>query len=141
MRTNWYLWLVTLVVFATTATLALAQGPGRAGLMYDPNTGTTVKGTVDKVEQITGRQGWPGTHLTLRTKDGTYDVHVGPSSYVSKNGFAFAIGDQIEVVGSKVNIGGADAIISREIKKNGKVLTLRDSQGIPMWSRGRQRIS
>jgi hypothetical protein len=141
MRTSRYLWMVTLAVFASTATLALAQGPGRAGRMYDPNTETTVKGTVEKVEQIAGRRGWPGTHVTLRTEDRTYDVHVGPSDYISKNGFAFATGDQIEVSGSKANIGGADTIISREIKKNGKVLILRDSQGIPMWSGGRRRIS
>jgi hypothetical protein len=63
-------------------------------------------------------------------------VHVGPTSYVAESGFIFLAGDQVEVTGSKINVDGADAILAREIKKDGKVLTLRDRQGIPGWSRG-----
>lgn len=88
--------------------------------------------------EVTGRQGWNGIHLTLRADNQTYDVHVGPFDYVSKNGFTFSGGDQIEVTGSRIKVGGTDTMIAREIKKGDKVLTLRNSQGIPMWSgRGR----
>jgi hypothetical protein len=141
MRTSRYLLLVLVALFAVVTTFALAQGPGRAGRMYDPSTETTVQGMVEKVTEIAGRRGWPGTHLALRTENGTYDVHVGPSDYVSTNGFVFAAGDQIEVTGSKVKLAGADTMIAREIKKDGKVLTLRNRQGIPNWSGGRRRIS
>jgi hypothetical protein len=131
--------LATLLV-ACLAGTALAQVGSSARRIYDPNTETTVKGTVEKVTEI-GDQGWTGTHLTLRTNEQKYDVHVGPSAYVAKSGFTFSAGNQIEVTGSKLKFGGADAIVAREIKKDGKVLTLRDRRGIPSWSRGPRRTN
>jgi hypothetical protein len=131
---------VTTVLVAGITSWALAQGGGRAQRFYDPSTETTVKGTVEKVMEVTGKRGWNGTHLTFRTNDQTYDVHVGPSDYVSKNGFKFSAGDRVEVTGSKIKLGGVDTIVAREIKRDGKVLTLRDSQGIPKWSGGGRRF-
>lgn len=128
----------SLLLVAGIASSALAQGGGRAGRLYDPSTETTLKGTVEKVSRVAGYHGWSGTHLALRTEDRTYDVHVGPSEYLSKIGLNFSTGDQIEVTGSKVKLDGADAIIARETKKQGKVFTLRDSQGFPRWSGGRR---
>lgn len=130
--------IITMLLVACLAGSALAQVGSSARRLYDPNTETTVKGTVAKVTEI-GDQSWTGTHLTLRTNEQTYDVHVGPSAYVAKSGFTFSAGNQIEVTGSKVKIDGADAIVAREIKKDGKVMTLRDRQGIPKWSRGPRR--
>jgi hypothetical protein len=112
-------------------------GPARR--LYDPSTEATVKGTVDNVVQQTGRRAFSGTHLVLKTDAGDLTVHVGPSGYISAQGFSFAKGDALEVTGSKVKMGGQDVLLAREIKKDGKVLTLRDAQGIPKWSRGRQR--
>jgi len=130
---------VTLVMIACLASSALAQGGGGARRLYDPSTETTIKGKVEKVSQVTGRIGWNGTHLVLQTDGQTYDVHVGPSDYLSKIGLKFSAGDQIEVTGSKVKLGGADTIIAREIKENVKDFTLRDAQGVPKWSgRGRR---
>jgi hypothetical protein len=106
--------------------------------MYDPSTEDTLQGTVSAVTTITGRGGWNGVHFSLRTSDGAYDVHVGPSAYVSQSGFTVSDGDRVEVVGSRVVFEGAKALIAREIRKNGKVLSLRDKQGFPLWS-GRHR--
>jgi hypothetical protein len=127
--------IITMLLVACLAGSAFAQVGSNARRLYDPNTETTVKGTVEKVTEI-GDQGWTGTHLSLRTNEQTYDVHVGPSAYVAKSGFAFRAGNPIEVTGSKIKVGGSDAIVAREIKKDGKVLTLRNRRGIPNWSRG-----
>ena len=116
--------------------LALAQ---RGMRNYDPSTETTVKGTVEEVKQVSGQHGWNGTHLMLRTEAGQMDVHAGPSSYIAAQGFSFAKGDQIEVLGSKVELGGSEALIAREIKQGDKTLMLRNAQGIPQWSGGRRR--
>jgi len=116
--------------------LALAQ---RGMRNYDPSTETTVKGTVEEVKQVSGQHGWNGTHLMLRTEAGQMDVHAGPSSYIAAQGFSFAKGDQIEVLGSKVKLGGSEALIAREIKQGDKTLVLRNAQGIPQWSGGRRR--
>jgi DNA/RNA endonuclease YhcR with UshA esterase domain len=126
---------MTAVLFLSVP-LALAQ---RGMRNYDPSTETTVKGTVEEVKQVSGQHGWNGTHLMLRTEAGQMDVHAGPSSYIAAQGFSFAKGDQIEVLGSKVKLGGSEALIAREIKQGDKTLVLRNAQGIPQWSGGRRR--
>ncbi len=118
-------------------TAAFAQGrPGMRS--YDPKTETTVKGTVQSVQEHVGRHGWKGTHLVLKTDSGTLPVHVGPSAYISKKQFSFAEGDQVEILGSDVTIGGTETLLAREIIKDGKTLVLRDAQGIPQWAGGRR---
>jgi DNA polymerase III alpha subunit len=125
------------VLLALVATTAVAQG-GYGGRKYDPKSEVTVKGTVQDVQQQTGKNGWSGTHLTLNTDAGTFDVHVGPTSYIAQKQFSFAKGDKIEVVGSKVTISDKEALLAREITKDGKTLVLRNAQGVPEWSGGRR---
>ncbi len=129
MKTLW-LWM-TAILILIAATLVLAQGQGWHN--YDPKTETTVSGTIQEVQQHPGRRGGgTGTDLVLKTEQGNVDIFVGPSSYVSKQGFTFAKSDSIEVTGSKI----AKGIIAREIKKSGKTLTLREASGRPMWAGG-----
>ena len=133
--------LVAIVISTLGTSSALAQrGRGQgAGQMYNPATETTIQGTVEEVKQIPGPRGGPGgTHLTVKTDRETLDVHLGPTTFLEKQNFTFAKGDQIEVMGSKVKIEGADALIAREVKKGGKTLTLRNAQGVPAWSGGRR---
>lgn len=133
--------MIAIAVLTLGAASALAQhGRGQgAGRMYDPATETTVKGTVEEVKQIPGQRGGPGgTHLMLKTDKETLEVHLGPTAFLEKEKFTFAKGDQIEVTGSKVKIGAADALLAREVKKGDKTLTLRNAQGVPVWSGGRR---
>ncbi|HUO24024.1 MAG TPA: hypothetical protein VMU61_00055 [Candidatus Aquilonibacter sp.] len=123
----------------------MGQGMGRHMPMYDPSTETTVKGTVQDVQEggtnsgHMGHMHHQGIHLLLKTDDATYPVMVGPSSFVKDKDFEFAKGDQIEVTGSKVKFHDKDALIARQIKKGDKVLTLRDEKGTPEWPMGGQR--
>jgi DNA/RNA endonuclease YhcR with UshA esterase domain len=127
------------LTFATTAAFAQGRGYGTGTSTYDPKTEVAVKGTIEDVQQQTGRRGWSGTHLVLKTDAATFDVHVGPSAYIAQQKFTFAKGDVIEVVGSKVTIADEEAVLAREITKDGKTLVLRNAQGIPEWSRGPRR--
>jgi len=130
---------VTVVLaFAATAALAQGRGPGMGMPNYDPKTEVTVKGTIEDIQQQ-GRHGWMGTHLVMKTDSGTLDVHVGPSGYITENHFSFAKGAAIEVIGSKVIIQDKDALLARQIIKDGKTLVLRNAQGIPEWSGSRWR--
>ena len=114
---------------------AFAQGAG--GMRnYDPKTEVTVRGVVEDVQELSGRQGGKGTHLLLKTESGTLPVHVGPSAYIAKKQFSFSKDDQITVLGSKVTIAGKETILAREITKDGKTLVLRNAQGIPEWAGG-----
>ncbi len=128
------------ILFACAVPSAYCQGMGmgRPGRMYNPRTETTVSGAVEEVKTYTRDRGWGGTHLDLKTDSGTFDVHVGPTHYITSKGFKFAKGDKVEVTGSKVTFGDHEAIIAREIKKGGKTLTLRDAQGIPEWAGSRR---
>lgn len=129
--------IVALVVVLGTAIASLAQmtrGP-KGAPMYNAATQITLKGTVEAVKQVTGRQGWGGTHLQLKTESETLDVHVGPTWFLSQNKITFAKGDQIEVTGSKVKFADGDALLAREITKGDQKLTLRNENGFPVWSR------
>lgn len=145
--------LAAIALFAplrTMAQMGSGPGPGRAkhGPLYDPATETTVKGTVEEVQQLTGKpvpgpnetmwntcpRGWSGTHLTLMTDQGTVTVHVGPTAYLARKNSSISKGDQLTITGSKVRYLGSDFLIAREITKGGQVLTLRDTKGFPLWS-------
>jgi hypothetical protein len=117
--------------------------PGTASF-YNPNTETTVKGTVEQVEtaelpggglsqQAEGKSSGP-IYLNLKADSGMLKVVVGPSWFVESKGFKIATGDQIEVIGSKFQ--DEDTIVAREVKKADQILVLRNAQGIPEWSRG-----
>jgi hypothetical protein len=117
----------------------LAQrGRGMGMPNYDTKTEATTSGTVQEVQQHE-MMGHMGTHLMLSTASGDIEVHVGPSEYIAQQQFLFAKGDQVEVTGSKGTIGGKEAVLAREIKKDGKVLTLRNEKGLPKWSRAGMR--
>lgn len=129
---------VLLLVIPSTFAQWLGRGPGGQPRLYDRSTEVTLKGTVEEVKEVRRSGAWTGTHLTLKTDQGTFDVHVGPTAYLTKNQMTISKGDGIEVTGSKVKYEGADAVLAREVKKGDKALTLRDAAGIPQWS-GRRR--
>jgi DNA/RNA endonuclease YhcR with UshA esterase domain len=105
--------LVVSTVITCVAPTSFCQGMQyrAGGRMYIPNSEITVNRTVEEVRTMTGRRGFGGTHLDLKTDSGVFDAHLGPSSYLASKGFMFAKGDQIEVAGSKQTFHGHDAII------------------------------
>ncbi len=123
-----------LLLLLAAAVYAFAQGPQGMPHRYDPSTETTVTGSVEEVLHPHGPNGMIGTHVNLKTESGVLDVHIGPETYISKQGFTIAKGDSLTVTGSKQVIGGKDALIAKEVKKGDKVLTLRDANGFPKWS-------
>jgi hypothetical protein len=138
-------WRIILFVTVTLSlAISIAYAQRRKGQMqgmprYDTATEVTLRGTITKVETHTGRMGWNGTHLVVSFDAEPLTVHVGPSNYLEQQGFSFAAGEQIEVTGSRIKLEGSDVLIAREIKRGEKVLTLRNSQGVPVWSRNRWR--
>ena len=130
--------LAAFTIFALNTAIVsslLAQG-GRGGRLYNPSTEITVQGKVTTIDTMTGRRGWNGIHLAVQSEEAKYHIHVGPAAYIERNGFTFAAGDQVEIVGSEVVYNGTKALIAREIKKDEKTLQLRDKQGFPVWSGG-----
>ena len=136
----------TAVLLIGAVSVVTAQTPGTghgASPMYDVNTETTIKGTVESVGIVTGagsrgRRALGGTHLTVKTEKEMLEVHVGPTAYLAEKAITLAKGDTLEILGSRVTIDKEPVAIAEQIKKGDNTWTLRDSAGRPMWSgRGR----
>ncbi len=130
--------VLAIICLAAVPLLQAQRGKG-TGRMYNPATEATIKGSIESVDQ--GAQGMMmkmgmgmGTHITVKTAEGDKQVMLGPTQFLSGKGFTFAKGDQVEVTGSKVTMGGNEYLIAREVVKDGKTLTLRDKNGKPEWS-------
>jgi hypothetical protein len=81
-----------------------------------------------------GRMGMmQGTHLMLKTDKETIEVHLGPSAFLKEKQVEVAKGDSVEVVGSRIKMGGSDALVARAIRKGATSWTLRDANGRPLW--------
>ena len=137
MHTTIRLTLVTsLALIALIALGAQAQGPstpgGRGARLYDPKTVLTLSGKVTAVDR-TGPMGL-GLHLRLETSSGTMPIHVGPMWFLQTKGIDLAVGDVIEVTGSRITFDGEPAVIAQTVKKADQVLVLRDVQGFPVWA-------
>jgi hypothetical protein len=72
----------------------------------------------------------------VKTDKETLEIHVGPTAYLTEKGIAFAKGDMLEIVGSRVTIDNEPVVIARQIKKGENTWTLRDTSGRPAWSGG-----
>ena len=116
------------------------KGAGKTARYYDPAAETTISGTILDVQQYQ-RGRVPGVHLVLKVESGTVDVRLGPSTYISNEGFVFAKGDTVQILGAKTRNGAQAAIIAREVTKDGKKLILRDTTGRPLWAGAARRVT
>jgi hypothetical protein len=131
--------MLVILAMVTTTLLAQGRGPGIGMPMYDPKTELTLSGSIEEVQQTPCMGKRTGVHLLLKTQSEAVDVCVGPAGYIQQNGFSFAKGDIIELIGSKVNFNGRGLVVARQITKEKQTLTLRDAQGVPQWSGGLRR--
>jgi hypothetical protein len=127
-------WAAGSAVALAVAFPSLAQ----QGPRYDPKTEVTINGTVEDAKEISKGGGQAGMHALVKTASGTVDVRLGPADFWKSHGFELAKGDSIQVTGSKVKSGDSEILIAREVRKGDKAVTLRDSSGVPAWSRGRR---
>jgi hypothetical protein len=118
------------------------QGPGMGpggsmGMMYNPQTVTTIKGTVESLS-TQGSRRMRHESLAIKTDQGNIMVHLGPAWYMNKQQILLNPGDVVEVTGSKMEMAGGTMLVAKEVKVGGKTFQIRDDQGLPLW-RGRGR--
>lgn len=111
----------------------MGMGGGMGPRLYNPQTVTTVKGQVEKLEELTMGGNMAFREVILKTDQGSLKVHLGPGWYLDEKKFVLKAGDTVEVTGSKVTLNNQPALIAREVEVNGATLKLRDDQGLPMW--------
>jgi hypothetical protein len=114
------------------------QGMGGPGMgrgmgmgMYNPQTVTTIQGTVATAGPQMGRV----QHVSwvVKTDQGNVTVHLGPAWYINQHQVVLNPGDAVEATGSKMEMGGGTMLVAKEVKVGGKTFQLRDDQGVPLW--------
>lgn len=152
MRRTGMLGIMTFSLFLSSAVFAQEGIQWRGGggwevgtsydRMYDPKTVETVTGEVVNIDKITPMKGMSyGVHLMIKTDKETISAHLGPGWYIENQDAEIKTKDRIEITGSRITFEGKPAIIAAEVKKDNKVLKLRNEKGIPYWSgwRSKQR--
>jgi len=144
--------VIVYVLFLMIATNSFAQqgmklrGSGGWGMgaqynrMYDVKTVETISGEILSVDKFNPQKGMSyGIHLMVKTDKEKVSVHLGPAWYIENQDIKLSPKDKVEVKGSRITFDVKPAIIAAEVKKGDEILTLRDANGVPMWSGWRRR--
>jgi DNA/RNA endonuclease YhcR with UshA esterase domain len=120
--------LVLLVVLMFTS-------PRHRAPAYKPWNEVTVQGTVEDVQEfycpISGDE---GTHLLVKTENGSVQVHLAPTRFLRDKNLSFSKGDVIQVVGSRIIYQGRDALIARTVVRGSPTMAFREQNGKPVSS-------
>jgi hypothetical protein len=100
---------------------------------YDTATVIDVKATVTDVREVPQDKALNGLHLTAQSGADVFDIYIGPSEFVKVFDIAFAKGDKIQVIGSRVIFEGSTVVLAREATLRNVTFLLRDKQGEPLW--------
>jgi hypothetical protein len=131
--------MLSAIVFVTVLTSGLAPSQKSARKeappKYDLSSEAKTKGVVSEVKEfscaVTGNN---DVHLVVKLpEDKTVLVHLAPPRFLKEYGFSFAKDDQIEIVGSKMTMGGEESVLARQIERGTDTFTFRDSGGKPLW--------
>jgi DNA/RNA endonuclease YhcR with UshA esterase domain len=109
---------------------------GQGAALYNPAEEITVKGVVREVQEFDCpvSEGELGSHVMLKTSDGTWQVHLAPVRVMAGQKLTFAPGDQLQVIGSKIKVNGTKGVIAREVVRGNETYTFRDPSGKLMLS-------
>lgn len=121
-------------VLACAALPAVGQKNNNAP-KYDVAKEVTVKGVVEEVvDRTCPVSGGMGAHLMLKLSDGSsIEVHLAPTKFVKSYELVFAKGDQVEVVGSRINFEGKDTILAKQVTRGQDSFVFRDDKGNKVW--------
>jgi sporulation protein YlmC with PRC-barrel domain len=106
------------------------------GRLYDPAKEQTISGQVVSIETSAPMSGMaPGMQMLVQTDDGErMRVQIGPMWYIARQDLDVKENARVQVTGARAEIDGQPVLMAREAQFDGQIITLRDVQGIPMWS-------
>ena len=126
--------LVGIVAVAATLTGQNKPPVSTAIPNYDLKTEVRIRGLVlDSNDHPCPISGGLGSHLLLKTQDGTIEVHLGPTKFVNEYELTLVRGNTVEVLGSRLFFEGRDALLAREITRGEETFVFRDANGKPVW--------
>jgi hypothetical protein len=146
------LWLMALGVFLS-GVLLHAQTRANPGASVSSRAArVTVTGTVTEVlrhvclpallasqKENTRSRYCATTDVVLTTKGGFVKIRLGPTKFIRDKHFFFVDGDRLLVVGLAVAGHAGSSVVSEEVIKSKRDLTLRDPDDRPLWGRKAQR--
>lgn len=135
---------IKLGLFMTFCLVAIAaysqKGTGKNNGVSRQQVNTELikmEGTIEKIESgpcsYTTGKSIEGTHLSVKTKETVVNIHLGPTSEVSKLIVANE-GDLIKMTVFKTDKLPKDQYIAKEVIINGKNTVLRDENLKPVWA-------
>jgi hypothetical protein len=101
-------------------------------------TEETIQGSIKEIQQIPGqRPGMVGLRFVVAASTGdAVTVLVGPAYYLAQAGYSPKVGDKISVEGFMIQSDIDTLMVARTITAGSVTVTLRDEQGMPLWSGG-----
>src|SRR5215467_8208460 len=102
--------------------------------VYNPATAVDVIAVISGIREVPAGQPMEGVHLTVKNKANTFDVYLGPTAFLKMLKTSFPVGDEIDIMGSRVKFQNADVILAREVTDPVESLVLRDLYRTPVWN-------
>lgn len=129
--------IVLLLFFAGAACSVIAQdkaAPAHGSFVYNADDQVTVEGVVQEVKDYKCPvSGTIGSHIAVKNATGTIEVHLAPATFLKDNEMVFHTGDQVKLVGAKIQFEGKPALLARTATVGHTTFTFRDAQGKPIW--------
>ena len=126
--------LVCLAAMFLLAPLVMAQKTEAEAPKYDVAKEVTIKGAVEEIKEVPNPKGQIGIFLMVKSGGETLEVRLCPNSFLKEFEVVFHKGDQLTITGSKVRVDEKDVILAREIEFGNTRITLRDKEGVPVWT-------
>jgi hypothetical protein len=140
------LWLMAIGTFLY-GVLAQAQTPPKPGQSDKGGMRrVAIEGTVRRVSRHACDPALPAsrrerfisancttTDVVLATENGLVNVLIGPTKFIRRNQFFFVDGDRLRVIGFQAANQGHPTVVSEEVIKSKRALTLRDPRGRAIW--------
>jgi hypothetical protein len=127
--------VVVLMVVAVVAVLTSGAFAQKSLPKYDAKTEITLKkAVVEETKEVTLPNGQNRFRLVVKAGNDTYEVCLCPKDFLTVLDSTFAKGDEVDIVGSKVQDGEKTIVLARELVKGNNTLVLRDKTGEPVWS-------
>jgi len=96
---------------------------------YDKATEVTTSGTIRAIERQQDLSTVPGTYVTLQTVPLSLSVHMGMWNAAK---MPFHVGDQVQVTGSLITVGGKQMLLARTVSSASQTITVRTTGGQPL---------
>lgn len=135
--------LISILVLASALTLPMHAQKGKmrnqvsteCRQRYNQQNVKTIKGTINKVKQISTTKNMTfGTHLLVDYEGEELEIHLGPSRYLEKKRIKLRKDDIVEVSGAVSTVDGKRSMIAKWIVKQGDTTYLRGNEGLPKWN-------